>query len=53
MSILVGVVLGALDRRFLRTLKPSIGVLIAGLLLTLGFSFLFTRSPQTPLPDGA
>ncbi len=43
MSILVGVVLGAIGVAvFFGTLRPSIGVLIAGLLLTLGFSFFFT-----------
>lgn len=42
-SILAGVVLGAIGVAvFFGTLRPSIGVLIAGLLLTLGFSFFFT-----------
>jgi len=43
MSILVGVVVGAIGVAiFFGTLKPTIPVLIAGLLLTLGFSFFFT-----------
>ncbi len=43
MSILVGIIIGAIGVAiFLGTLSPSIGVLLAGLLLTLGFSFFFT-----------
>ena len=43
MAILVGVILGAIGVAvFFGTLRPSIGVLIAGLVLTLGFSFFFT-----------
>jgi len=43
MSILAGVVLGAIGVAvFFGTLKPTIPVLIVGLLLTLGFSFFFT-----------
>lgn len=43
MSILVGVVIGAIAVAiFFGTLRPTITVLIVGLLLTLGFSFFFT-----------
>jgi len=43
MTILVGIIIGAIGVAvFFGTLRPSIGVLIAGLLLTLGFSFFFT-----------
>ena len=43
MSILIGVIVGAIAVAvFFGTLKPSIAVLITGLLLTLGFSFFFT-----------
>ncbi len=43
MAILVGVVLGAIGVAiFFGTLRPTVVVLIAGLLLTLGFSFFFT-----------
>ncbi|HEY3056327.1 MAG TPA: oligopeptide transporter, OPT family [Thermoanaerobaculia bacterium] len=43
MSILIGVVLGALGVAiFFGTLRPGFGVLLAGLLLTLLFSFFFT-----------
>ena len=43
MSILIGIVLGALGVAvFFGTLRPSIGVWIAGLLLVLAFSFFFT-----------
>ncbi|HYI10672.1 MAG TPA: oligopeptide transporter, OPT family [Thermoanaerobaculia bacterium] len=42
-TILAGVVIGAIAVAvFFATLRPSIGVLIAGLLLTLLFSFFFT-----------
>jgi putative OPT family oligopeptide transporter len=43
MTILIGVVIGAIGVAiFFGTLKPTITVLIAGLLLTLLFSFFFT-----------
>jgi len=43
MTILIGVIIGAIAVAiFFGTLKPSIGVLFIGLLLTLGFSFFFT-----------
>lgn len=42
-TILAGVVIGAIAvAAFFGTLRPSIGVLVAGLLLTLLFSFFFT-----------
>ncbi|HEX2122797.1 MAG TPA: oligopeptide transporter, OPT family, partial [Thermoanaerobaculia bacterium] len=43
MTILVGVIVGAIGVAvFFGTLKPTAGVLVAGLLLTLAFSFFFT-----------
>lgn len=43
MSILLGVIISSLGVAvFFGSLKPSIAVLIAGFLLTLGFSFFFT-----------
>jgi putative OPT family oligopeptide transporter len=43
MTILAGVVIGAIGVAvFFGSLRPSIGVLITGLLLTLAFSFFFT-----------
>jgi putative OPT family oligopeptide transporter len=43
MTILLGVIIGAIGVAvFFGTLRPSVGVLIAGLLLTLLFSFFFT-----------
>jgi len=43
MTILIGIILGAIGVAvFLGTLAPSAGILIAGLLLTIGFSFFFT-----------
>lgn len=43
MTILIGVIIGAIGVAvFFGTLKPTAGVLVAGLLLTLAFSFFFT-----------
>lgn len=43
MSILLGVVIGAIGvAAFFGSLRPSISVLLIGLVLTLGFSFFFT-----------
>lgn len=43
MAILTGIIVGALGVAvFFGTLRPSFGVLIAGVLLTLAFSFFFT-----------